>query len=104
MNKLFFLFLLIFTCLSSVVAQPDDWSGFYVGGNGSASSDKSDAGATLQINQITNLQVTGRGLVVIPATTRDFAEAKRKINGSGGGQAGYQWQIGKFVFGGEGDF
>lgn len=109
MNKLGLFFLFILTCVSVSLAQstnsdPTDWSGFYVGGNGFASSDKTDAAAALQINQITNLNVTGRGLVVVPGTTRDFAASRRKTNGSGGGQAGYQWQSGRFVFGAESDF
>jgi outer membrane immunogenic protein len=99
---------LLFTCAllvsaQSTRAQSDEWGGFYVGGNVGASSNKSDAEATLSINQVTNLFVTGSGIVVIPATSRDFAASRRETKWSGGGQAGYQWQSGGFVFGFEGD-
>ena len=108
MNKLVFLFLLVFSCVSFSWAQSanstNEWSGFYVGGNGFASSDKTDASATLLVRNITNLFVTGRGIVVVPNFTTNFAVSKRKTNGGGGGQAGYQWQAGKSVFGVEGDF
>ncbi|MEQ1765671.1 MAG: outer membrane beta-barrel protein [Pyrinomonadaceae bacterium] len=85
-------------------AQDKEWRGFYLGGNGAVSSDRSSAEATLQINQVTNVFVTGRGLVVVPGTTRDFAASKRDTNWSGGGQAGYLWQSDNIVFGVEGDF
>ncbi|MGI8470147.1 MAG: outer membrane protein [Pyrinomonadaceae bacterium] len=109
MSKIVFIILFVFFAASSALAQsanskPNDWSGFYAGGNGFASSDNADAAATLNIQQITNLFVTGRGIVVIPGTTRPFAASRRKTNGGGGFQAGYQWQTGRFVFGGEGDF
>lgn len=92
-------------CALPLSAQSShEWSGFYVGGNAFASSDKMDAAASLSINQISNLFVTGRGIVIVPGTTRDFAASERKTNGGGGGQAGYQWQTGNFVFGAEGDF
>lgn len=108
MRKKLTLQVLLFTCAlllsaQSTRAQSDEWDGFYVGGNVGASSDKSDAEATLTINQVTNLFVTGSGLVVVPATSRDFAASRRETNWSGGGQAGYQWQSGGFVFGFEGD-
>lgn len=92
----------LFSAPQTANAQ-EEWRGFYAGGNGFVSSDRSDAAAALQINQISNLFVAGRGIVVVPATARDFAASRRKTNGGGGVQAGYQWQTGKFVFGGEGD-
>lgn len=105
MNKLFFLCLLVLSGVSLTMGQSDDdkWSGFYVGGNGFVSSNKTDVAATLQINQLSNLFVAGRGIVIVPSTSRDFAASQRKTNGNGGFQAGYQWQSGKFVFGGEAD-
>ena len=48
--------------------------------------------------------VAGRGIIVVPATSREFAASRRETNWSGGGQAGYQWQADRFVFGVEGDF
>lgn len=107
MKKLFMFFLLIFMNALFLAAHPvnaqEEWKGFYAGGNGFVSSDQSAASAALQINQISNLFVSGRGIVVVPGTTRDFTASKRKTNGNGGVQTGYQWQAGKFVFGGEAD-
>lgn len=65
MNKLAFLFLTIFACASLMAAQSAstsrDWKGFYVGGNASASGDKTDASETLLINQGSGVFVAGRG-------------------------------------------
>jgi outer membrane immunogenic protein len=107
MGKLLFLVALVFASVSIASAQnSDDWSGFYVGGNGFVSSDRTSiAATTIPIQQITNVFVTGRGLVVVPGTTVTFTpEPKRKTNFNGGGQVGYQWQSGKLVFGAEGDY
>jgi opacity protein-like surface antigen len=84
--------------------EAKDWAGFYAGGNVSASSDEADAAATLRINQVTNLFVATRGIVIVPATSREFAASRRETKASGGFQAGYQWQAGGFVFGPEADF
>ena len=107
MNKIVILVSLSFICTLPLLAQSansDDWKGFYVGGNGFVSNDKSNASASLSIQQTTNVFIAGRGIVVVPGTTLNFSASKRKTNGGGGGQAGYQWQAGKFVFGAEGDF
>ena len=48
--------------------------------------------------------MTGRGIVIVPGTTRDFAASRHETNWSGGGQLGYQWQSGNIVFGAEADF
>lgn len=95
----------LFVCvLTHAGLAQSEWTGFYIGGNLGASSDKAAASETVQINQVTNLFVTGRGIVVIPSTTREFAASRRETNWTGGGQAGYQWQSGGFVGGFEGDF
>ena len=127
MKRTIILATLIFIFTSWAMAQQstnstNEWSGFYVGGNGFASSDKTTARAPcttriqslsfcnanpdngLQINQISGLFLTGRGIVIVPGTDRPFNASRRKTNWGGGGQAGYLWQAGKFVFGAEGDF
>jgi len=88
------------------MAQDDDdaWTGFYVGGQATGSSDKVDAQSTLLITQISNLQVTGRGLVVVPGTTLASAASHRDTGLTGGVFAGYQFQSGNLLFGLEGDY
>ena len=88
----------------SAASAQTNWTGFYVGVSGQGSRDRIAADATLAIGQITNLQVTGRGLVVVPGTTRPFAASRTETNWNGGGQVGYQWQSGNVVFGAEADF
>jgi opacity protein-like surface antigen len=78
-----------------------DWSGFYAGGSVSGSSGQTKATATLLVNQISNLTVIGRGLVVVPGTTLPLAASRHKSTWSGGVNAGYNWQHGKFVIGPE---
>jgi opacity protein-like surface antigen len=58
----------------------------------------------LSINQISNLFVTGRGIVVVPGTSRDLDASGRKTNAQWGGQLGFQWQTGQLVLGAEADF
>jgi outer membrane immunogenic protein len=89
---------------SASAAQAQSWTGFYIGANAQGSRDRVAADATLQIQQISGLFVTGRGIVIVPGTTRDFAASHRETNWSGGGQLGYQWQSGNVVFGAEADF
>jgi opacity protein-like surface antigen len=85
-------------------AQPIDWTGFYIGVNGALSRDRERAAGDLQITQISGLFVNGRGIVIVPGTTRSFAASGRTDYLLGGAQLGYRWQTGNFVFGGEADF
>jgi outer membrane immunogenic protein len=89
---------------SAASAQDYQWTGFYIGANAAGSRDKAGADATLNINQISNLVVAGRGLVVVPGTTRDLDASSSQTNAFGGAQAGYQWQSGAIVFGAEVEF
>lgn len=88
------------------MAQDDDdaWAGFYIGGQATGSSDKLDAQSTLSISQISNLFVTGRGIVVVPGTTLPSAASHRDTGLTGGVFAGYQFQSGNLLFGLEGDY
>jgi opacity protein-like surface antigen len=85
-------------------AQPIDWTGFSIGVNGALSRDRAGTSGNLQINQISGLFVNGRGIVIVPGTTRSFAASGRTGYLLGGAQLGYRWQSGNFVFGGEADF
>jgi outer membrane immunogenic protein len=104
MRKTITIMLFTLSCASLALAQSNNWTGFYVGGNGFAASDKSEASENLQISQISNLQVPGRGIFVVPGTTRELDASKRETNGGGGFQTGFQWQVRGFVFGPEADF
>jgi outer membrane immunogenic protein len=89
---------------SAALAQESRWTGFYVGANAAGSHDKVAADATLNIQQISNLVVAGRGLVVVPGTTRPLDASGSETNWFAGAQAGYQWQSGNIVFGAEAEF
>jgi opacity protein-like surface antigen len=80
------------------------WNGLYGGANAFGSRDRTTASGTLLITQISNLQVTGRGLVVVPGTTLPHSDTGRKSDFAWGGQLGYQWQTGSVVLGLEGDY
>jgi opacity protein-like surface antigen len=80
------------------------WTGVYGGVNAFASRDKVDASGDLLVTQISNLFVTGRGLVVVPGTTLPLAASGHKTGLDWGGQLGFQWQTGRVVLGIEGDF
>lgn len=72
-----------------VAAPAWSWTGFYVGANGGyARGDNGES--TTYTNLTANLVAMGSS-----------ADAK---GGFGGGQIGYNWQTGVFVFGGEADF
>jgi outer membrane immunogenic protein len=85
-------------------SAPASWTGVYGGVNAFGSRDKVDAGGDLLITQISNLQVNGRGLVVVPGTTLPLAASGHKTDFNWGGQIGFQWQTGRIVLGIEGDY
>jgi outer membrane immunogenic protein len=78
------------------------WTGFYVGANVGAGFGTTES--TLNIgppNAIINA-LAGPG---VPPITVNVPIASQSSNGFlGGGQLGYNWQMGTFVFGVEGDF
>lgn len=90
--------------LPAAASAQTSWSGFYGGVNAFGSRDKIDSSGTLLITQISGLFVTGRGIVIVPGTTLPLAASGHKTNIDWGGQLGFQWQSGQFVFGAEGDF
>jgi len=112
--------------LAPMVA-PFSWGGFYIGGNagGSWRSFNYDP-QTTQLNdpfaftlapgsfiffqQVSGVLVPGsggfpgRGIVIVPGTTRDLGSLDGRARGFvGGGQIGYNMQWGRFVVGLEGD-
>jgi outer membrane immunogenic protein len=88
---------------ASAARAQTSWTGFYFGVNGFGTRDDLRARDTLLITQISNLQVTGRGLVVVPGTTLPLHASGHKTNADWGAQLGFQWQSGQFVFGAEAD-
>ena len=79
------------------VAAPYNWTGFYVGGNAGWGRVESDVSNTTSV-----------GGFFFPANVAGINAAgsfSTSDDGfSGGGQIGYNWQIGIWVFGLEGDF
>lgn len=128
MHKIAVMILFIFICALPVLAQSDEsvsketggettrlgrkpsspqvhnWTGFYIGGNGYGSRDRVSADANLLVTQISGLFVASIGIIIVPGTERTLASSGNHTGWGGGGQAGYQWQSGKVVFGVEGDF
>src|SRR6476659_6057892 len=86
---------------ASAASAQTNWTGFYAGVSGFGSRAKLDATDTLFVNQISNLFVVGRGIVVVPGTSRDLDASGSKTNAHLGGQLGFQWQTGQFVLGAE---
>jgi outer membrane immunogenic protein len=86
-----------------------NWSGFYIGGNlgyswGRAATDGTQTGtqSVSEFTGITNVLLPGFPVVTALATTPVTARAN--VNGViGGGQAGYNWQRGTWLFGLETD-
>ncbi len=75
-----------------------NWQGFYVGVNAGGSIGQDRARDTDQL-----LPPTGNSANVTNPLT-DVSHTMSPVGGLIGGQAGYNWQSGKFVIGAEGDF
>ena len=73
-----------YTKAPAMIAAVYDWSGFYVGANG---------GWGTSHNCYTNTAVLG---VAVPAASEGCHDA---TGGTAGGQVGYRWQSGAFVYG-----
>jgi outer membrane immunogenic protein len=84
-------------------AQEMGWSGFYVGADAGMGSTDADISSTEIIVQLTNINAPGRGLIVVPGTSRPLSASDKKTDLVYGGLAGAQFQTGAWVFGVEGD-
>lgn len=87
-----------------------NWTGFYVGGNvggawQDATLDPDPNPSNFVIFQATNFFVPGRGVIVVPATTRPLPsfDLNSQAGFIGGGQVGYNFQVQRWVLGIEGD-
>src|ERR1700730_6899940 len=73
-----------YTKAPAMIAAVYDWSGFYVGANGGWGTSRSS---------YSNIAIGG---VAIPAAPEGCHDA---TGGTAGGQVGYRWQTGGFVYG-----
>jgi outer membrane immunogenic protein len=81
-----------------------DWSGFYLGANGGWNWNNTESRSSITVNQLTGVNA-GAGPVSVPPTTFPSGRFGHSNDGfMGGGQMGYNFQAGGFVFGAEGDF
>jgi outer membrane immunogenic protein len=78
----------VYTKAPAMVAAVYDWSGFYIGANGGG-------GWSHKCWDVNNIV----GIVIAPAFREGCANAS---GGVAGGQVGYRWQAGPWVFGVEG--
>jgi len=90
-----------------VLAQPEtvaDWTGPYIGVNGGWSWSKTSPHTSTTVNQLTEVNA-GDGAVAVPPVTFDSSFGGRKGSGfMGGGQVGFNGQVGGLLLGVEGDF
>lgn len=92
---------------SPALAQPTtvaDWTGPYVGVNGGWNWSSTNVQTSTTVNQLTGVDA-GAGPVTVPPTT--FESNTPRLNGSGfmgGGQLGFNGQVGGLLLGVEGDF
>jgi hypothetical protein len=94
--------------VSAAAAPAFDWTGFYVGVNGTGDRQDVSTSGTADVAQVSGIFWPGRGVIIVPGTVVSFpgdqfhsvtGSAHRKIGGGFGGQAGYDWQFGRFVAG-----
>jgi outer membrane immunogenic protein len=86
-----------------------DWTGFYVGGNVGGSWGREHDDGNLTGTQNIFEYRTASGPPVLPTSTAAIGPVplygRSNVNGViGGGQAGYNWQLGTWLLGLEGDF
>jgi len=99
-----------FVVLGLVLAMPaaaqskdDDWSGFYIGADAGGSSERMRTSGSDFIAQLSNIFVPGRGIVVVPGTSRASDGRDTDTTFIYGGMIGGQWQTGGVILGLEGD-
>jgi outer membrane immunogenic protein len=84
-----------YTKAPPVMVEVWNWTGFYIGGNGGYSWGRSNTDVSF-FNTVSGLPI------VLPPGS--ITNARFDMNGGvAGGQAGYNWQVGNFVWGLEAD-
>ena len=80
---------------------PGDWSGVTLATNaGSNQATVTFAPYDIQVNQLAGINIPGRGIVFVPATTQRIPVTSVTTSGTGGGlQLGYSRQRGHFLWG-----
>ena len=90
---------MIFTLVAACFANAGDFKGFYVGGNAGVALGRSSADTTTIYSPTGYFATTSP-----PAIAALSPQHPRSTGFTGGGQAGYNFQSGSFVFGIEADF
>ncbi|MCW3848727.1 outer membrane beta-barrel protein [Sphingomonas sp. LB-2] len=79
--------------------EVEDWSGPYISVSAAGDSQQVTTSSTDSVNQVTNLIVPGRGLVVVPGTSVATSGSDTETGFSGGAAFGWLGQSGGFVYG-----
>src|SRR3979490_1059512 len=87
---------------SVALAADGDWSGLYAGAEAGAASGGLRASGSDQVFQLSNINVPGRGIVVVPGTSVPSGGSGTETNLVYGGLLGGQWQTGGLILGIEG--
>lgn len=102
LTSVFLSFVFIACAAGASLAQSntsDDWTGFYVGGNAGIAVGRTG------VNTSTIYSGSGYFATTSPAAVNAAGATSIESNGfTGGGQAGYNKQFGRFVIGAEADF
>ncbi len=84
-------------------AQADNWTGFGASLDLGAAHDSLKVSNDTTVTQVSNVFVTGQGLIIVPGTIVSPADSGSATGFVFGGAAGWTGQAGSFVFGAEGD-
>jgi opacity protein-like surface antigen len=90
-------------CAAAAQDKDSEWTGVYVGVEAGGASSRQRTTTTDNINQLSNIAVPGRGLVVVPATSTSASGGDGKTSLVYGGLIGAQWESRGVIFGIEGD-
>lgn len=107
-----FLALVVFSAANGLAAAnaladtpSSEWAGPYAGiGPSSAQISASTAPFTYLVVQLNAVNISGRGVVIVPGTDRPANNSASGSNALGSVRAGYAWQSGHFVWGFEGEY
>ena len=78
---------LLATSSAACAQEVDNWSGVYAGADVGGVSARVHAVSTVTVQQVTNIFITGRGIVVVPGTSTSFDRRSTNTNVLYGGTA-----------------